>query len=215
MVIHDFPIWRARPRFALLACLLSAVLLLSSCLTRRNALPPGETHGSTYKKPDRKRSGRSERILTDATSAPRDVAVSRNLLESYAEVLGVKANELANPQLYQLIDDWMGVPHRLGGTDRRGMDCSAFVGMVMKDVYGKTLPRTSRDMAQQVKRKYERQLKEGDLVFFSFGKGDIDHVGIYLNNSKFVHVSTSKGVIISDLRDTWYYRYFTRAGTVM
>lgn len=214
MVIHKFLIWRLQPRFAFLAGLLSATLLLSGCLTRRNALPPGSTHGSTYKKPERKRGDR-ERILTDATKAPKDVAVSRNLLESYAEVLGVKSGELDNPQLYHMIDEWMGVPHRLGGTDRRGMDCSAFVGMVMKDIYGKALPRTSRDMAEQVKRKYENQLKEGDLVFFSFSKNDIDHVGIYLNNSKFVHVSTSKGVIISDLRDIWYYRYFTRGGTVM
>lgn len=202
---------RVQPRFVVLAWLVAAMLLFSSCLTRRNALPPSTTHG-TYKKPDR---GRDAGIPTDATTAPRDVAVSRNLLASYAEVLGVRPNELANPRLYELIDQWMGVPHRSGGTDRRGMDCSAFVGMVMNDVYGKTLPRTSRDMAQQIKRKYERQLKEGDLVFFSFGKRNIDHVGIYLNNNKFVHVSTSRGVIISDLRDTWYYRYFTRAGTVM
>ncbi len=214
MVIHKVFIWRMHPRLVLLAGLLSATVLLSGCLTRRNALPPGTTHGSTYKKPERKRSER-ERILTDATSAPKDVTVSRSLLDSYAQVLGVKSGELDNPALYQMIDEWMGVPHRLGGTDRRGMDCSAFVGMVMQGVYGKALPRTSRDMAQHVKRKYESQLKEGDLVFFSFSKNDIDHVGIYLNNSKFVHVSTSKGVIISDLRDTWYYRYFTRAGTIM
>lgn len=107
----------------------------------------------------------------------------------------------------------MGVPHRTGGTDRKGMDCSAFVGMVMRDVYGKQVPRASREIAEGIKRKYERQLEEGDLVFFSFGRRTIDHVGIYLQNNKFVHVSTSKGVIISDLHDSWYYQYFTRAGT--
>lgn len=214
MVIHESFCFPIRSRIVLLAGVVVATLLLSSRLTRRNALPPGTEHGTTYKRPERTR-GERNRILTDATQAPKDVAVSRNLLESYAEVLGVDAHELGNPQLYQLIDEWMGVPHRLGGTDRRGLDCSAFVVMVMQDVYGKSLPRTSRDMAQLVKRKYERQLREGDLVFFSFGKSDVDHVGIYLNNSKFVHVSTSRGVIISDLRDTWYYRYFTRAGTVM
>jgi len=213
MVIHESSVRRLRPNFFLWTALLATTLLLSSCLTPRNALPPGKRPGTTYKKPERKR-GERERILTDASKAPKDVVVSRNLLDSYAKVLGVRASELGNPRLYQVIDEWMGVPHRLGGTDRRGLDCSAFVAMVMKDVYGKSLPRTSRDMAQRVKRKYERQLKEGDLVFFSFGKSQIDHVGIYLNNSKFVHVSTRRGVIISDLRDTWYYRYFTRAGTV-
>src|SRR3546814_15891670 len=84
----------------------------------------------------------------------------------------------------------------------------------MREVYDKDVPRASKDMAEHIKRKYERQLQEGDLVFFSFGRGKIEHVGNYLHNHKFVHVSTSKGVIISDLRYPWYNKYFTRAGTV-
>ena len=81
--------------------------------------------------------------------------------------------------------------------------------------YGKQVPRTSAEMGEIVKRKYERQLREGDLVFFSFGPGNrIDHVGVYLANGKFVHVSSRRGVIISRLRDSWYYRHFTRCGSV-
>ncbi len=97
--------------------------------------------------------------------------------------------------------------------DKRGVDCSGFVTLMYDRIYGKELPRTSRDMADNVKRKYEKQLKEGDLVFFSFGGRNIDHVGIYLHNGKFVHVSTRKGVIISNLNDSWYYKYFKRSGT--
>ncbi|MFB2121322.1 C40 family peptidase [Parapedobacter sp. 2B3] len=184
-------------------------LSLSSCLTRRNALPPDNTAVTAPRKQAPKRS-----ILTDASSAPKNVQAAKQLLEGYATVLGVPPRELLRPELYGFIDDWMGVPHRTGGTDHRGLDCSAFVGLVMREVYDKDVPRASKDMAEHIKRKYERQLTEGDLVFFSFGRGNIDHVGIYLHNHKFVHVSTSKGVIISDLRDPWYYKYFTRAGTV-
>lgn len=195
------------PTLRMLCTLSLTAVLLSGCLTRKNALPPGKTAVST------KKSTRGT-ILTDASSAPRGVRASgRALLEGYAEVLGVSPHALQTPALYAYIDDWMGTPHRLGGTDHRGLDCSAFVGMVLREVYGTSLPRASRDMADQIKRKYERQLKEGDLVFFSFGRKDIDHVGIYLQNNKFVHVSTSRGVIISDLHDSWYYKYFTRAGT--
>lgn len=193
----------------LLGCLSLSALLLSSCLTRKNALPPDRTVASTpYKKKTR------GAILTDATTSPRDVNAGSRLLEGYAEVLGVTPNQLQTVALYRYIDEWMGTPHRSEGIDRRGLDCSAFVGMVMRDVYGKSVPRVSKDIAGQIKRKYERQLKEGDLVFFSFGRREIDHVGIYLHNNKFVHVSTSKGVIISDLHDSWYYKYFTRAGSV-
>jgi len=200
---------RQRPGAGFMCCLLVAVLSFSGCLTRKNALPPGQTEATTTRKRAPKGS-----ILTDASSSPKDVRTGKQLLDGYATVLGVSPHELQRPELYGFIDDWMGVPHRTGGSDHRGLDCSAFVGLVMREVYDKGVPRASKDMAEHVKRKYERQLKEGDLVFFSFGRRNIDHVGIYLHNHKFVHVSTSKGVIISDLRDPWYYKYFARAGTV-
>lgn len=202
-------IYGQRPSAGFICCLLVAALSLSGCLTRKNALPPDKTTTTTPRKHAPKGS-----ILTDASSAPKDITAGKQLLEGYAKVLGVAPHELQRPDLYGFIDDWMGVPHRTGGSDRRGLDCSAFVELVMRDVYDKRVPRVSKDMAEHIKRKYERQLKEGDLVFFSFGRRNIDHVGIYLQNHKFVHVSTSKGVIISDLRDPWYYKYFTRAGTV-
>lgn len=135
-----------------------------------------------------------------------------NLTAYYADLLGASTKEM-NGDLYSFIDQWMGSPHRLGGHTRSGIDCSAFVSMVYNQVYSRDLPRTSRDMAQHIKRKYDDQLQEGDLIFFSFGGKDIDHVGVYLHNGKFVHVSTKQGVVISNLKDVWYYKYLTRCGT--
>jgi len=192
-------------------CLFAATVLLSGCLTRRNAIP---SNRGVLSAPNRK-PAREAVILTDASAAPRNVRPTRaGMLEGYAEVLGVRPGKLENQALYRYIDEWMGTPHRLGGTNKRGVDCSAFVNMLMQEVYGKSVPRTSGEMAERVKRKYERQLQEGDLIFFSFGRRNIDHVGVYLHNNKFVHVSTSRGVIISDLHDSWYYKYFRRAGSV-
>jgi len=192
-------------RASALGCLLLSIILLSGCLTRKNAIQPSRAVAATSKK---------GRILTDATTSPKNIQATNRLMDGYAEVLGVAPNRLETIELYRYIDNWMGTPHRTGGSDHRGLDCSAFVGMVMRDVYGKSVPRVSKDMADHVKRKYERQLREGDLLFFSFGRRGIDHVGIYLQNNKFVHVSTSKEVIISDLHDPWYYKYFKRAGAV-
>lgn len=135
-----------------------------------------------------------------------------NLTAYYADLLGTDSKRL-NADLYSFIDEWMGSPHRLGGHSRSGIDCSAFVGIIYNTVYRKDLPRTSRDMAARIKRKYDDQLKEGDLVFFSFGGQNIDHVGVYLHNGKFVHVSTKQGVVISNLKDVWYSKYLTRCGT--
>src|SRR5690606_9474022 len=108
-------------------------------LTRKNALPGDRTVASMPRKHAAKGS-----ILTDASSAPKDVRAGKLLLEGYATVLGISMRELQNPELYRFIDDWMGVPHRSGGTDHRGLDCSAFVGLVMQQVYDKDVPRVSR-----------------------------------------------------------------------
>jgi len=190
-----------RFRFGLLLVLLT-MLFLGSCGIKKKTLGSSSSAGG-YRK---------DAPLSDASDA-RGMEYSGNKLENYANLLGVRAKDLDSKSLYMMIDDWMGTPHRMGGLDKKGVDCSGFVGMLYQKVYGKDLPRTSRDMAENIKRKYDNQLKEGDLVFFSFGGRNIDHVGIYLHNGKFVHVSTRKGVIISSLKDAWYAKYFTRCGT--
>lgn len=169
-----------------------AAILFSSCLTRPERFSP-----------------KKSRHITPSGSTSSN---SGNILATYAQLLGVE--NLSDGKLYTFIDDWMGAPHRMGGGTKNGVDCSGFIDLLFEDVYQKELPRTSYEMAEVVKRKYEKQLKEGDLVFFSFGKKSVDHVGIYLANNKFAHVSTSKGVIISDLHDPWYYKYFVRCGSI-
>lgn len=180
--------------------------MLTGCLSKRKPA----TRTVRYDKHYNKNIGQ---IITDASNA-NDYGRTGNVLDDYALLMGVKTSDLKNERLYLLINDWMGTPHMYGGSSKRGIDCSAFAVMVMNQVYGKRIPRSSNEQADVIKRKYERQLQEGDLVFFSFGSSKINHVGIYLHNNKFAHVSTSRGVIVSDLRDTWYYKNFKRCGTV-
>lgn len=162
---------------------------------------------------------RPERPATSGRPAPSVYNIkpktAQQLKEKYAAIIDVPPYQLENVALYQFIEEWIGIPHRLGGQDKSGIDCSAFTHQLVRDIYQKNLPRTANDMAEMVKRKYENQLAEGDLVFFNFsGSGNFDHVGIYLGNNRFVHVSTSKGVIISNLQDPWFRKYFTRAGSI-
>lgn len=154
----------------------------------------------------------SKNIFTDASDAHRSVG-SFSITKNYADFLGVDEYVInQSRKLYSFIDEWMGSPHRYGGMVKNGIDCSGFIQILYAQVYNKDLPRISRDMADVVTRKYESQLREGDLVFFSFGRSKIDHVGVYLHNGKFVHVSTKKGVIISSLKDPWYGKYIRRLG---
>jgi cell wall-associated NlpC family hydrolase len=156
---------------------------------------------------------KSRKIITDASSA-RGKELSGTLEQRYSTLLGVREKDIKDQRLYKFIDSWMGAPHRLGGMDKGGIDCSGFTTILQKEVFSRSVARTAREMADQVKRLYEEDLKEGDLVFFNFGGQPFNHVGVYLHNNKFVHVSTSKGVIISDLKDPWYYKYFSRCGSV-
>ena len=156
---------------------------------------------------------KSRKILAD-TPISKSESFSGKYRDKYSTLLGVSKNQIENEKLYQFIDDWMGVPHLDGGWDKEGIDCSGFTNLLIKEIYKRPLLRTARLMAEQVKRKFENELQEGDLVFFDFNGQKFNHVGVYLQNNKFVHASTSKGVIISNLKDSWYYKYFSRAGSI-
>ncbi|MET4138071.1 NlpC/P60 family protein [Pedobacter sp. UYP1] len=136
----------------------------------------------------------------------------------YKESRGAKAAEamsnVKSKELYRFITDWTGVRYRLGGLDKRGIDCSGFALLLNKEIYGVKLPRRSKDQADVIKEKNVSQLKEGDLIFFSFGGNGIDHVGVYLNHGFFVHASTTHGVIVDDLSLPAYQRVLVKAGPV-
>jgi len=122
--------------------------------------------------------------------------------------------DLKSKSLYQFITDWTGVRYKLGGLDKRGIDCSGFALLLNREIYGLELPRRSRDQANVIKEKNPEQLKEGDLVFFSFGGNEIDHVGVYLNHGFFVHASTTRGVIVDDMKLPSYQHVLIKAGPV-
>lgn len=155
----------------------------------------------------------TKKILTDSSKA-RGKEFNGSVKERYSALLGVSEREIKNEKLYKFIDNWMGVPNVSGGMDKKGIDCSAFTLLLEREIFDKSLPRTARQMAEAVKRKFEDELQEGDLVFFDFSGQKFSHVGVYLKNNRFVHVSTSKGVIVSNLKDSWYYKYFSRCGAI-
>ncbi len=130
-----------------------------------------------------------------------------------ARAADAMANLKSKP-LYRFITDWTGVRYQLGGMDKRGIDCSGFAYLLQKDIYGKTLPRRSRDQADATKKRNFNNLKEGDLIFFSFGGNGVDHVGVYLNGDFFVHASTTRGVVVDDLTLAVYQKAIVKTGTL-
>ncbi len=137
------------------------------------------------------------------------------IADKYAELLQVDSRDITNGRLYAFIDQWYGTPYKFGGLDHDGVDCSGFTLLLQQQVYGINLPRNTAKQVNAIKRKYEEELQEGDLVFFDFDGKKFSHVGVYLQNGYLVHASTRKGVLIVKLRDPSMYKYFSRAGSVI
>lgn len=139
---------------------------------------------------------------------------SNELKKKYSEKLGVSESDIKNEKLYNFINDWYGVPYKYAGKDKNGVDCSGLTSTLYLQVYKKTISSNTTALAEEVKKIKESDLKEGDLVFFiTFGK-KISHVGVYLQNHKFVHASTKKGVMISDLNEPYFKKTYVSSGRV-
>lgn len=143
------------------------------------------------------------------------VAPQPSIADKYAEILGVDPTQIQNGRLYAFIDQWMGTPYKFGGLDHDGIDCSGLAYLLEQQVYGINIPRTTGEQVQVIKRRYEDQLQEGDLVFFDYDGKKFSHVGIYLQNGYYVHASSSRGVMITKLHDPYTYKYFSRCGSVI
>ena len=129
--------------------------------------------------------------------------------------LGIDIDMKDNHALYVESGHWIGVPYRGGGTTKRGIDCSGLTSAIYKKVYRKSLERNSDDQRKKDCRKVKKsKLKEGDLVFFHNGrkKKRATHVGIYLKDRKFIHASTSQGVIISRLDEEYWKKHWLSGG---
>ncbi len=136
----------------------------------------------------------------------------KSIAEERAKHIETVLKALDTKKLPAFIKEWTGTPYKLGGMDKKGIDCSGFALLLQKEIYGKQLYRRSVDQASQIEEK--KSLKEGDLIFFSFSGKEIDHVGVYLKDNYFVHASTTRGVIIEDINLKAYKEAFVKGGSI-
>lgn len=102
-------------------------------------------------------------------------------------------------KMNRIIAGYMTTPYQRGGSGVLGLDCSGFVYVVYRDYDGTRLPLTVESLYRLEDRVQPDDISYGDLVFFRTDGRKITHVGIYINNGKFVHASESRGVSIDDL----------------
>ena len=142
-----------------------------------------------------------------------DLSLANNLQMKYSGMLNVDASKLPSLALLREVDIWWGTKYCMGGMSQSCIDCSALTQTIIEDVYGVDIPRTAQAQYDNCKIVMgEDTLQEGDLVFFHTTRRGISHVGLYLSNNKFVHASTSQGVMISDLNDAYWKDRYRGAG---
>ncbi|PZP51968.1 MAG: hypothetical protein DI598_01905 [Pseudopedobacter saltans] len=139
---------------------------------------------------------------------------STALQAKYCVILDVPIETMSEDgALLREVDDWWGTPYRMGGNTKKGIDCSAFSQIVLQDIYETSIPRTAQQQYDNsVHPSSDQQLQKGDLVFFGTSKNNVTHVGVYITNNKFVHASSSKGVMISDLNEKYWEKRFVGSG---
>ncbi len=104
---------------------------------------------------------------------------------------------------------YSGTRYKFGGTTSRGMDCSGLIYTAFQKE-NIVLPRVSRDMAKRGKPVKSKSIKKGDLLFFRTNKSNkrINHVGLVTQARNgdiyFIHATTSKGVLTSNLNERYW-----------
>lgn len=123
----------------------------------------------------------------------------------------INLDQIAFPDVYVFAYTWLNTPYRYGGNSKSGIDCSRFVMRMYNEALGLQAAGSSRQIFEQGNFIDKNQLKEGDLVFFKTRGSNISHVGIYLQDDKFVHSSTSKGVIVSSLNEPYWKKTYYKS----
>lgn len=120
----------------------------------------------------------------------------------------------ADSKMDNVIAKTIGVTYKTGGMSTTGFDCSGFTKYVFKNV-GLTLPRTSKAQYNVGTAVSKSKLRSGDLVFFNTLGNGVSHVGIYVGNGKFAQSSSSHGVTITSLSNSYWANRYVGAKRVM
>nr|WP_294900033.1 NlpC/P60 family protein [uncultured Pedobacter sp.] len=153
---------------------------------------------------------------SSTTTTKPEVSDPDNLASQFfSQVMGVAVSATSNTKMYQFIYDWLGTPYRLGGDTKKGIDCSGFAYELYNKTFNTIIGTNARNIFSMVDPVNKTDLREGDLVFFKIHSKSISHVGVYIGDHKFAHASSSRGVMISNLEEPYWQRYFYKGGRVL
>ncbi len=124
--------------------------------------------------------------------------------------VGLNQPQAVKRALYAQLREWRSVPNRIGGLSKSGVDCSGFALLTFREYFGIELPRSTNQQARVGSDINKGELRPGDLVFFKTGFVQ-RHVGMYTGEGKFIHASTSRGVMESHLGNPYWTRNYWKS----
>lgn len=169
------------------------VLLLSSCIVKKK---------TTYSK------NKTVTVTAKKRTSPPPVARKR---------------KINNPKVNKIVSKAMsfaGTRYKFGGNTKKGIDCSGLIHVALKD-NDIPFPRVSYQMANEGKRINLKDVAKGDLLFFKTSKSGkrINHVGLVVEVNggeiRFIHATSSRGVIVSSLREGYWNHAFIKATRIL
>lgn len=153
-----------------------------------------------------------------------------------SDPLRLEAQQRTRRNMQAVIRRYMGVRYRLGGTTRKGVDCSGFNAAVYRAA-GVTLPRTAEDQYGEGRSVDQDELQFGDMVFFNTKPGattpmaclagrfcprsdvpftyGVTHTGVYVGGGRFAHASSSHGVSYARLEDDYWRKRYIGARRIL
>ena len=197
--------------------LAAAILLSLPVVSCRSTSNNTHTYRPYHERRNRGDAPHDDNSTTTTTDRQKPEAGGYGLVDEKWAALDIKLGRHDNKKLYKELKSWLGTPYAHAKQDKGiGTDWSGMVMMVYQEVYGIQLHRNSAKMLEVNCKIIDlKKLREGDLVFFCTSGGDrVSHVGIYLKDNKFVHASSSRGVVVDDLRQNYYATHFHSAARV-
>ena len=151
-------------------------------------------------------------LLTACSSAPYYGSKNPSI-----KVAGKRVDLSDTEEIKQILNqqykDWSHVQHRMGGLSKKGIDCSGLVYQTYRTKFGFDMPRSTEYQSKVGRSVQQGQLRAGDMVFFKTGI-TTRHVGMYIDKGNFLHASSSKGVMISNLQDPYWTSAYWKARRV-
>lgn len=130
-------------------------------------------------------------------------------MQSTTQQQGQPGTQAEQP-LTEVYAKYQGTPYQYGGMDANGFDCSGFIKLAYWEAFQQQVPRTTEKLIRHGEPIRRDQLTSGDVVFFQTSYKQL-HAGIYLGDNTFMHASTSKGVIRSNLDNIYWKRKYLKA----